>query len=51
MLNVRSEVIKGTGREALLEQASLYDEAQYMMEEVKALLSGDEAYALQKVVQ
>ncbi len=43
VLNVRSEVIKGAGREALLEQASLYDEAQYMMAELKALLSGETA--------
>jgi ATP-dependent Lhr-like helicase len=40
VLNVRSEVIKGSGQQALLEQASLYDEAQSMMAEVRALLAG-----------
>ena len=39
VLNVRSEVIKGGGREALMEQASLYAEAETMMDEVRALLS------------
>ena len=41
VLNVRSEVIKGSGQQALLEQASLYDEAQTMMAEVRALLSSE----------
>ena len=39
VLTVRSEVIKGGGREAIMEQASLYAEAETMMDEVRALLS------------
>ncbi len=39
VLNVRAEIIKGSGREALLEHASLYDEAESMLAEVRALLS------------
>jgi ATP-dependent Lhr-like helicase len=39
VLDVRSEAVKGTGREALLEQASLYAEAEQMMDDVRALLA------------
>ncbi|WP_100643649.1 ligase-associated DNA damage response DEXH box helicase [Alteromonas facilis] len=39
VLDVRSEQVKGAGREALLEQANLYLEAEQMMEEVRVLLS------------
>ncbi len=39
VLDVKSEQIKGQGAEALLEQASLYQEAENMLQEVKDLLS------------
>jgi ATP-dependent Lhr-like helicase len=39
VLDVRSEAVKGAGREALLEQASLYAEAEQMLDDVRALLS------------
>ncbi|MDM7859021.1 ligase-associated DNA damage response DEXH box helicase [Alteromonas sp. ASW11-36] len=39
VLDVRSEAVKGAGREALLEQASLYAEAEQMMDDVRALLA------------
>lgn len=39
VLDVRSEQVKGAGTQALLEQASLYQEAEDMLEEVRALLS------------
>ena len=39
VLNVRSEQVKGAGAHALLEQAALYDEAENMLAEVRALLS------------
>ncbi|MEW9798545.1 ligase-associated DNA damage response DEXH box helicase [Alteromonas sp. CYL-A6] len=40
VLDVRSEQVKGAGAHALIEQAMLYDEAQHMMDEVRAYLSG-----------
>ncbi len=40
VLDVRSEQVKGAGAHALLEQASLYEEAESMLEDVKAYLSG-----------
>lgn len=43
VLDVRSEAVKGAGREALLEQASLYAEAEQMMDDVRALLSDNSA--------
>lgn len=39
VLDVRSEAVKGAGRDALLEQASLYAEAEDMMEEVRGMLA------------
>jgi ATP-dependent Lhr-like helicase len=39
VLNGKSEQIKGQGAESLLEQASLYQEAENMLQEVKDLLS------------
>lgn len=39
VLDVRSEAVKGAGRDALLEQASLYAEAEDMMEEVRVMLA------------
>lgn len=42
VLNVRSEQVTGAGTQALLEQANLYQEAEMMLEEVRALLSGDD---------
>lgn len=39
MLAVKSEQLKGQGAEALLEQASLYQEAENMLQEVKDLLN------------
>lgn len=39
VLDVRSEVINGQGSHALLEHANLYQEAQMMLEDVRALLS------------
>ncbi|MBT0586965.1 ligase-associated DNA damage response DEXH box helicase [Alteromonas sp. SM 2104] len=42
VLDVRSEAVKGAGREALLEQASLYAEAQDMMEDVRRLLESQQ---------
>jgi ATP-dependent Lhr-like helicase len=41
VLNVRSELINGAGTEALLEQANLYQEAELMLDDVRALLQGD----------
>ena len=38
VLNVRAEIIKGSGREALLEHATLYDEAESMLAEVREML-------------
>ena len=38
VLDARSEAIQGAGQQALLEQASLYHEAESMLEEVRALL-------------
>ncbi len=42
VLDVRSEAVKGAGRQALLEQASLYAEAEQMLDDVRALLSESE---------
>jgi ATP-dependent Lhr-like helicase len=39
VLNIRSEQIKGAGAQAVIEQASLYAEAQTMLDEVRALLA------------
>jgi ATP-dependent Lhr-like helicase len=39
VLNVRSEQIKGAGAQSVIEQASLYEEAQTMLDEVRALLA------------
>jgi ATP-dependent Lhr-like helicase len=41
VLNVRSELITGAGTQALLEQANLYQEAELMLDDVRALLQGD----------
>lgn len=41
VLDVRSEHIAGTGTQALLEQANLYQEAEMMLDDVRALLQGD----------
>lgn len=41
VLDVRSEQVKGAGEQALLDQAALYAEAESMLDEVRALLSGD----------
>lgn len=41
VLDVRSEQVKGAGAHALMEQADLYAEAQTMLDDVRALLSGD----------
>ncbi len=38
VLNIRSEQVRGSGIEALLEQASLQDEAEHMMDEVRSAL-------------
>ncbi|GGW83435.1 ligase-associated DNA damage response DEXH box helicase [Alteromonas halophila] len=40
VLDVRSEQVKGAGAHALLEQATLYEEAESMLDEVRAYLSG-----------
>lgn len=40
VLSVRSELITGAGTQALLEQASLYQEAELMLDDVRALLEG-----------
>ncbi len=40
VLDVRSEQVKGAGQAALLEQASLYQEAESMLEDVRQLLTG-----------
>ena len=42
VLDVRSEQVKGAGEQALLDQAVLYAEAESMLDEVRALLSGDD---------
>ena len=42
VLDVRSEQVKGAGEQALLDQAALYAEAESMLDEVRALLSGDD---------
>ncbi|MEM0912899.1 MAG: ligase-associated DNA damage response DEXH box helicase, partial [Pseudomonadota bacterium] len=39
VLDVRSERVTGAGMQAMLEQASLYQEAEDMMEDIRALLS------------
>jgi len=41
VLDVRSEQIKGAGAQAVVEQANLYAEAENMLDEVRALLSGN----------
>ncbi|KXJ58931.1 MAG: DNA ligase-associated DEXH box helicase [Alteromonas sp. Nap_26] len=41
VLDVRSEQIKGAGAQAVIEQANLYAEAESMLDEVRALLSGN----------
>jgi ATP-dependent Lhr-like helicase len=41
VLSGRSELITGAGTQTLLEQASLYQEAELMLEDVRALLQGD----------
>ncbi|MBU3023582.1 ligase-associated DNA damage response DEXH box helicase [Aestuariibacter sp. A3R04] len=41
VLDVRSEQVKGAGAHAIIEQANLYQEAEDMMDEIKALLRGD----------
>ena len=41
VLDVRSEQVKGAGAHAVIEQASLYQEAEDMMADIRALLSGD----------
>jgi ATP-dependent Lhr-like helicase len=43
VLDGRSEQIKGQGAESLLEQASLYQEAENMLQEVRDLLSTSNA--------
>mgnify|MGYP001968807219 CR=1 FL=1 len=43
VLDVRAEQVKGAGAHALMEQADLYAEAESMLDEVKALLSGRDA--------
>lgn len=43
VLDVRSEQVKGAGAHAMLEQADLYAEAQAMLDDVRALLSGNHA--------
>jgi ATP-dependent Lhr-like helicase len=43
VLNVRSEQITGAGTQALLEQANLYQEGEFMLDEVRAMLSGEES--------
>lgn len=40
VLDVRSEQITGVGMQAMLEQANLYQEAENMMDDIRALLSG-----------
>lgn len=40
VLDVRSEQVKGAGAHAVLEQATLYEEAESMLDEVRAHLSG-----------
>ncbi|MEC9276653.1 MAG: hypothetical protein VYC18_10035, partial [Pseudomonadota bacterium] len=40
VLDVRSEQVKGAGAQAIIEQANLYAEAETMLDEVRALLSG-----------
>ena len=42
VLDVRSEQVKGAGAHAIMEQASLYEEAESMLEEVRAVLSGNQ---------
>lgn len=42
VLSVRSELITGAGTQALLEQASLYQEAEMMLDDVRALLEGSD---------
>ena len=39
VLDVRSERVTGAGMQAMLEQASLYQEAEQMMEDIRALLT------------
>ena len=41
VLDVRSEQVKGAGAHAIIEQASLYQEAEDMMADIRALLSGN----------
>ena len=41
VLDVRSEQVKGAGAQAIIEQANLYAEAESMLDEVRALLSGN----------
>ena len=43
VLNVRSEQITGAGTQALLEQANLYQEGELMLDEVRAMLTGEES--------
>jgi len=40
VLDVRSERVTGAGVQAMLEQASLYQEAEQMMDDIRALLAG-----------
>lgn len=41
VLDVRSEQVKGAGAHAMLEQADLYAEAEAMLDDVRAVLSGN----------
>ncbi|MDC8829888.1 ligase-associated DNA damage response DEXH box helicase [Alteromonas gilva] len=41
VLDVRSEQVKGAGEQALLDQATLYAEAEAMLDDIRALLSDD----------
>lgn len=43
VLDVRSEQVSGAGTQALLEQANLYQEAEDMLDDIRALLSSSKA--------
>lgn len=42
VLNVRSEQVTGAGMQALLEQANLYQEGEMMLDDVRAILAGED---------
>lgn len=43
VLSVRSEQLTGAGTQALLEQANLYQEGEVMLDEVRAMLAGNDS--------